>query len=507
MFKTWAAWMKVTIGTLGFTSITGLASYATALDKIPKPPDNPSFWTVCLWALGFNDPAATIAAVLAGLGALASLYQLFGPKPYSAKQGLLDRQHQNASFGAADDRHGTRHGETKESLASLHAKIDALNGLVAQTMPQLAESMAEALVELADSSNAGDIAIARQAVDEGPEAAGDAIMATVQDEKMLTAERARQAARLYGPFNPSKAMAAYREATELDPANIWSWIELGRLHLHYTSLTDARACFSAALQRVSNKKERAVLHNEFGDVLIAEGQLQDAMREYEAALAITETLAAREPSNLKLQRNLSVIYGKLGNVALKAGDLVVARAPFEAALAIDETLAAVEPGNAEWQRDLSVSYDNLGNVAVAAGDLVVARARFEAALAIRETLAAVEPRNSEWQRDLSVSYDRLCDVALDAGDLDVARTRFEAAHAIAETLAAREPRNAEWQRDLFISYAKAGRVAEASGEQLAAIEAWKRAEAIMVRLANSWPDHLGFSEDLDNVRIEIARFG
>ena len=51
------------------------------------------------------------------------------------------------------------------------------------------------------------------------------------------------------------------------------------------------------------------------------------------------------------------------------GNLPEALKSYQAGLAIADRLAKADPGNAGWQRDLSVSYDKIGDVQVAQGNL------------------------------------------------------------------------------------------------------------------------------------------
>jgi len=528
MWKTWSGWLKAMGAWLAMMASGGIGAYSTAYEKIPKPPE-PGFLKVCYWAVDPANGWPFIGAIVAGLGLIASLVQLFGPKPAGeslvkalarwnderAQKRHADLQGQVWHEGQESERrddltHSLLTGDIVERAASaidagtmnneqrvlLMEKLrQSASGQAGATAEQ-AERFAEAAMGLVESDSAADRAIAEEIVAGDPIEAADRLMAEVGAGKARNAERARQAARIYAPFAPSKAMDAYREAVDLDPTDLWSWIELGRLRMHYGSLADTRACFESALQRVADEWDRMVLHNEFGNVLMAEGQLRDAQREYAAGLAIIDQLAAQEPDNVEWQRDLSVNHEKLGNVAVSAGDLGAALRRYEAGLAIRERLAAREPGNAVWQRDLSVSHEKLGNVAVSAGDLGEARRRYEAGLAIRERLAAQEPGNAEWQRDLSISHENLGDVAVSAGDLGEALRRYEAGLAIRERLAVREPGNAEWQRDLSVSHNKLGDVAVSARDLGEARRRYEASQAIFERLAAREPGNAGWQRDL-----------
>ena len=64
------------------------------------------------------------------------------------------------------------------------------------------------------------------------------------------------------------------------------------------------------------------------------------------------------------------------------GNLAEALKSFRDGLAIRERLAKADPNNAGWQRDLSVSYNKIGDVLVAQGNLPEALKFFRDSLAI-----------------------------------------------------------------------------------------------------------------------------
>ena len=119
-----------------------------------------------------------------------------------------------------------------------------------------------------------------------------------------------------------------------------------------------------------------------------------------------ERLAKADPSNAGWQRDLSVSYDKVGDVLVAQGNLTEALKSFRDGLAIRERLAKADPDNAGWQRDLSVSYNKVGDVLVAQGNLTEALKSFHDGLAISERLAKADPSNAGWQRDLTVSYEQ-----------------------------------------------------------------------------------------------------
>jgi hypothetical protein len=66
-------------------------------------------------------------------------------------------------------------------------------------------------------------------------------------------------------------------------------------------------------------------------------------------------LAAEKPNDIAYQRDLSVAYNEIGDVLLAQGNLTDALKSYRDDLAIRERLAKADPTNAGWQRDLSIS--------------------------------------------------------------------------------------------------------------------------------------------------------
>jgi predicted negative regulator of RcsB-dependent stress response len=174
-----------------------------------------------------------------------------------------------------------------------------------------------------------------------------------------------------------------------------------------------------------------IFDNVDNDVLVAQGNLPDALAAYKAALAIAERLAKADPENAGWQRDLSVSHEKIGDVLVAQGNLPDALAAYKAALAIAERLAKADPENAGWQRDLAISNERLGDICLQQENPVEARQAFERALGAYEALIT---RN---QGDVpSQLYSVVPRWRLSRLDPKNARRYLEAALAILTPLAA-----------------------------------------------------------------------
>ncbi len=255
----------------------------------------------------------------------------------------------------------------------------------------------------------------------------------------------------------------------------------------------------------SNDGTRVLWLGACGDLAVAEGDLQGAMRRFTDSLQISERLAAIDPARADLQHALSVSYNKLGELALKQGDLPGAMQLFTNGLQIRARLAASEPANDTWQLALSVSHRLLGDLAEAQGDVPGAILHNTEYHRITERLAASDPENAEWQRQLSVSHGRLGDLAVKRGDLPGAIRRFVDSVQIFERLAASDPANAPLQRDLSISHNKLGDLAVAQGDLPGAMRRFTDSLSIRERLAASDSANAAWQRDIASSCYKIAQ--
>src|SRR6266849_3393650 len=277
-------------------------------------------------------------------------------------------------------------------------------------------------------------------------------------------------------FDYESAKSALSEITVLTPDDVWAWPELGDLWMITGPLDCALRAYrggEASARRAHDERDLSVSYNKIGDVLVAQGNLAEALKSFRDGLAIRERLAQSDAGRAGWQRDLSVSYSKIGDVLVAQGNLAEALKSFRDGLAIRERLAQSDPGNAGWQRDLSVSYNKIGDVLVAQGNLAEALKSFRDGLAIAGRLAQADPGNAGWQRDLSVSYNKIGDVLVDQGNLPEALKSFRDGHDIFKRLAQADPGNAGWQRDLSVSYNKIGDVLVDQGNLPEALKSFR----------------------------------
>ena len=76
---------------------------------------------------------------------------------------------------------------------------------------------------------------------------------------------------------------------------------------------------------------------------------------------------------------------------------------YREALAVSQRLAAADPTNAGWQRDLSFSLTRMAEFHERQSNHAETLKLAEQSLAIDERLAALDPTNATWRKDIAFS--------------------------------------------------------------------------------------------------------
>jgi len=141
--------------------------------------------------------------------------------------------------------------------------------------------------------------------------------------------------------------------------------------------------------------------------LLAVKRLTEAMDNYSAALRVREPLAAADPNNAELQRDLSISHEKIGSVLAQLGKSADALAQNEQSLRIDTKLLARDPADSQERLDCAEDHENIAMLLARAGDLSTALANEDQARQLREWVALKDDKNVDVRRDLALNYKQL----------------------------------------------------------------------------------------------------
>ena len=159
------------------------------------------------------------------------------------------------------------------------------------------------------------------------------------------------------------------------------------------------------------------------------------------ALEYLGSLESESGGDLSLQQELAAAYDRVGDVLgnpaqSNLGDTAGALAAYRKALAIRETVAAKDPALA---RIAIVSYERVGGAEFAAGNLASAFAHFRTAMDMREQWLRSEPRNVDVAQRLAEMAGRLCTGLVLLGDMPGALANCRRCSSLTSSLLAANP--------------------------------------------------------------------
>lgn len=280
------------------------------------------------------------------------------------------------------------------------------------------------------------------------------------------------------------------------------------LDAYQTSIAKTKAAATAYPEHATNLQEGiAIDYVHIGDVLKNQGKTAEAMSAFQTALDIDQKLVAQDQTNALLLRGLGSSIERVGEMQLDQGKLDDANASSQKRLTIAQQLAKNDPGDTDLQRELAVSYNKTGEIALQAKKFDEARQDFQNALAVRQTLASGDEGNSQWQRDVAISYNMLGELAKTQGKTTDAVAEFQKGYAIEQKLAAADPHNVEFLRDITISDNYLGGLLKEQNNLDGAQQAFADCIAVARRLVQANIDIKGWGHHLQYCSVQMSFVG
>lgn len=215
----------------------------------------------------------------------------------------------------------------------------------------------------------------------------------------------------------------------------------GRAEEYFDNLPDEH-------RDAASERERSTLLNNRGDVLLAQGRIDEALSAYENSVALRRALLAETPDDRDRQRDLSVSLERAGDARLAKQDLELAAQAYDESLRIRQGLNSGEQGSDASRSDLSVSFAKDGDVKLAAGDPAAALKAYEAAQQLLAGLAEADPENLDRQRDVCAGLARLGDCERANENGAAALAHYDNGIAKLRALSEGDPLNAQLLSDL-----------------------------------------------------------
>jgi serine/threonine protein kinase len=261
--------------------------------------------------------------------------------------------------------------------------------------------------------------------------------------------------------------------------------------------------------RTESERHLAIAHNDIGRTYLLAGNVEgtdstaEALRHYQKANEISAKLAATNPDDQELQRDLSVSYEYIGDVQQQLGDLAKAEDAYLKGLLISEKQIALNPKDPDLKRDVAFGYEKLGDIRIAHEKLALAREAYVRSFELYSDNVKALPGNSTVQRDLLVGQSKLGNIYLLEENLEKAAEIYRQCIV---TCAALEkiPESGAQLRDRSVMQNKLGSVLQKQTLLDEAAAAYREGLEIARKCLADAPDDLTARRDLS---ISLSNLG
>jgi eukaryotic-like serine/threonine-protein kinase len=224
------------------------------------------------------------------------------------------------------------------------------------------------------------------------------------------------------------------------------------------------------------------------------GEANNARRHAERAVALLESIEAREPNHLPALREHRVLALFLGRLILEGGDQTGEKQT-RMAVSIAEVIAGLPGANVADQRNLGTTLAQHGGIlAVVMDDHAQAAVRLARAIGILEGLVRAHPGDSESRTRLAYAYERAgtaAEMSGNAARLPEGIARFEQSIAVTEALLAEDAANLTIAQHLAVRYNNASRAKVSFGDFDGARKLTAKNLALVERLIAAAPNDAG----------------
>ena len=332
------------------------------------------------------------------------------------------------------------------------------------------------------------------------------VMATAWQTHVARVQRSRAERR----FNDVHRLASsflfeFHDAIEGLPGSTKARELVVRRATEYLDSLSSESNHDASLER-----ELGAAYDKVGDVegLPAFANLGDtagALRSHRRAFALREVIAAANPSDPAIQRELKTTCDHLSSILIQVGDVPGAAEYQRKGLAIAEAMYARNPAGTAERRSLGIAYHTAGDIMTTLGDWNGALDNFKREVSTFEALLALDPASAREQRNVAIAYKKLGAVLEKMGDTSAALANYRKAVALDERRAQANTNDRQALLDLSFGYASIGYTLSTAGDTAGALDNYQRALSWREQVAAADPNDVNAKDTVARAHISIGQ--
>ena len=237
------------------------------------------------------------------------------------------------------------------------------------------------------------------------------------------------------------------------------------------------------------------------------GDPQAALASYQKALALREPVAAEDPKNVAVLRDLVYSYIRLSDLLGNQGDSARALQYARNEIPTAQKISHLDPVGRQTKVFLAGTYSDQGSKEAFYGDRSAGLRTLSEGAAMFEQLLSERSEDTSIRRMLSLTYGRIGDVQRNEGSKGDADSlaSFRKASAILQPLLSQQPDNAEVRRILAYDHRSIGELLDDMNQKPAALAEERVAIGSLQKLASTDRANAQLAQDIAIVEYRIGQ--
>jgi non-specific serine/threonine protein kinase/serine/threonine-protein kinase len=332
------------------------------------------------------------------------------------------------------------------------------------------------------------------------------LVATTWEAHIARSERARAERR----FNDVRRLAnsflfEFHDAIEPLPGSTKARALVVRRALEYLDGLARESADDPSLER-----ELGSAYEKVGDVqglpnFANLGDVNGALKSHRAALAIRQVLAARQPADTALQKELATTYSHLSAVLMQTASLADALDSAEKSLAIRRSLLGLNPNGIAERNSLAIGYHDIAALQGAMGNWPAALDMVRREADTFAALLAAEPSNRRAQRNAAIAFKQLGAHLERNDDRDGALANYRRAVALDEARLHASPNDREAHLDLSFGYASLAYTLSLMDDIDGSLDNYHRALSLREQVAALDPHDVNAADAVARAHLSIGQ--
>lgn len=243
------------------------------------------------------------------------------------------------------------------------------------------------------------------------------------------------------------------------------------------------------------RADLALTHSKIAAIQERIDSKEQAIVEYERAIALFERLQAEQPGVADYRRDLARCQSNLALLLADGGKWDLADAAYRSAIAIQEVLVGDYPDEPEYAADLGLSHSNRGLLYSQLGHRAEAESCYVEAIKTQRGLVASPEPGADALRNLAASHNNLAAIYVDSQP-ERAIENYREALGLHIKLAHIKPGVLDHQSDVAMAHNNLGAVQSRAGKATDAEASYQRAIETQSELVSKAPAQKAYRRDL-----------